>query len=468
MSNQPKPLCGLPRFRGSVSSWHGSLDIWQHDNGEIMSGPRVLLLSDVRGWAFDQQLHDLIRYLGERADFTIDYVAEWFVNGESVGELPHWEDGSFEITDLARPGEAVRVSVLLQKTKRLQQFGIYGDVRLTAVPRASVQGLFIDPRLTADDPGAGVVSLLPEPQLRLSCNVFNPGPAAHAVLAFTIEAADSSGTEKSKQFRHAFTLVHADSSRDVIAAAQTIVCSFPWPDPVLWAYDTPFLYRIRAELLLDGRQVDVAPWISFGFREFRTHGADFLLNGVPTHLRGHQIDLAWGPQMPKVEELRAAGMNSFEFHGPVSSKWYKDRPCFPPDFDRILTYADANGLIAATSLPGATVLRDTLFDSNVGERYQRRIASFVRRYGNHPSVCLWHTHFNWAGYRWYHPPDKTDGSYKPDNPTFRDKERLALQAEGLIHTVDQRPVLSKRLLMAKASAWLTVFVFSSGRNCAEN
>ena len=366
-------------------------------------------------------------------------LAEWFVNGKSVGELPHWEGGSFEITDLLQPGKSVRISVLLQKTGRIRQFGIYGDVRLAALPRASVQGLLIDPRLTADTSTADGVALLPEPRLEILCKILNRGPSSRATLAFTIDPVDGSAG-KPKQFRHAFALRSAGPGRDIRAVEQSIACSFAWPLPVLWTYDRPFLYRVRAELLLDDQRVDVAAPITFGFREFRTHGADFLLNGVPTHLRGHQINLAWGPQMPKVEELREAGMNCFEFAGPVSAQWYKDRPCFPPDFEAILDYADQHGLIAAVSLPGAKVLRETLLDSDVGARYQRRIESFVRRYGNHPSVCLWYMHFNWAGYRWYHPPDKSDGSYKPDDSRFREKERFALRTEELIRGVDRRPI----------------------------
>jgi len=42
-----------------------------------MSKPRVLLLADVRGWAFDQQLNDLTIYLSDAFDFTISYVCEW-------------------------------------------------------------------------------------------------------------------------------------------------------------------------------------------------------------------------------------------------------------------------------------------------------------------------------------------------------------------------------------------------------
>lgn len=42
-----------------------------------MSKPRVLLLSDVKGWAFDQNLKDMSEYCSETLDCTILQVGEW-------------------------------------------------------------------------------------------------------------------------------------------------------------------------------------------------------------------------------------------------------------------------------------------------------------------------------------------------------------------------------------------------------
>ncbi len=39
--------------------------------------PRALLISDVRGWAFDQNMRDLEKHLSHRFDFSHFYVAEW-------------------------------------------------------------------------------------------------------------------------------------------------------------------------------------------------------------------------------------------------------------------------------------------------------------------------------------------------------------------------------------------------------
>lgn len=46
----------------------------------------MLLLSDVHGWAFDQQLHDLVTYLDDTFDFTISYVCDWTVGPGVLNE----------------------------------------------------------------------------------------------------------------------------------------------------------------------------------------------------------------------------------------------------------------------------------------------------------------------------------------------------------------------------------------------
>ena len=50
--------------------------------------PRVILVSDVRGWAFDQNMHDLAEYLEDDFEFSHFYVCDWF----EKGERPRWDE----------------------------------------------------------------------------------------------------------------------------------------------------------------------------------------------------------------------------------------------------------------------------------------------------------------------------------------------------------------------------------------
>ncbi|MBT7164292.1 MAG: hypothetical protein HN904_16040, partial [Victivallales bacterium] len=193
-------------------------------------------------------------------------------------------------------------------------------------------------------------------------------------------------------------------------------------------------------LTIAGKLIHEAPTVRFGFREFAVRGSDFLLNGVPTHLRGHQIDLGWSNQIARLKELKAAGMNCFEFSGPKSHSWYGAHVYRLEQFEEALDYADENGLIAIPILPGAKQLKDRIFEPDVAKLYRQRLDKHIRRYGNHPSICLWYMHFNLAGYRWYLTPTKIDGSHKPDNQPFQTKERYSVEAQRLAMQADSRPL----------------------------
>ena len=160
----------------------------------------------------------------------------------------------------------------------------------------------------------------------------------------------------------------------------------------------------------------------------------------PSVEKGHQIDLGWGDQMPRVRELKDAGMNCFELSGPVRHSWYTGTPYRHDAFEQMLDYADEHGLLAIPALPDATVLKERIFEPEVAKLYQRRVEKHVRRYGNHPSIGLWFMHFNLAGYHWYIAPSKIDGSHKPSDATFRARERHALEAERLERAIDPRPI----------------------------
>ena len=219
-----------------------------------------------------------------------------------------------------------------------------------------------------------------------------------------------------------------------------MACVFAWPDAHLWTYDDPFLYQLSVRLTVAGKLVHAAPAVRFGFREFAVRGSEFLLNGTPTHLRGHQIDLGWADQMERLKELKAAGMNSFEFSGPKSHTWYGPHPYRLAAFEAALDYADEHGLIAIPILPDAIQLKERIFEPEVARLYRQRLDKYLRRIGNHASICLWFMHFNLAGYHWYIAPTKIDGSYKPDNQAFLTKERYAVEAQRLAQEADSRPL----------------------------
>ena len=358
----------------------------------------------------------------------IDGTADLILNGRELGRLLHWESGAYDVSDYVLPGRGNTLTLSLHKRGGSNVAGFYDHVAVNAVPDATVRDIVVRAEVR-------------ERKVHFSCDVWSRTPHGDATLEFTVSEHDAPDRIV-RRFTHQFQLEppRQQHEADIYERTQRVDATFPWPDAKPWTIDQPVLYRVRARLSVRGEDVDESPWSRFGFRDFAVQGADFLLNGVPIHLRGQQIDLGWSDQMSKVEEMKDAGMNAFEFSGPIRHNWYTGVRYRLQSFDAILDHADTHGLIALPILPDAKALQDRLFEPDVAKRYQRRIDKHVRRFGNHPSVCMWYMHFNLAGYRWYHPPTKIDGSYKPDNAAFLAKERYALEAQRLAQERDWRPL----------------------------
>lgn len=344
----------------------------------------------------------------------VDGLAQVFCNGTPLGLLTSWEAAGYDLDRALRFGQENTVTIALYVRGGSKIAGVYGDVTLAVTPGPLVEDVAIRPHLTAG-------------KLELSIDLWVPGKPENASLEFEVRAKSDPGTVVKR-----FTWTGR--------AAGRIDASFEWPDARLWCIDDPFLYDLTATLKVDGEVRDQAGPFRFGFREFEQRGGDFYLNGQPVHLRGHQLDFAWGNQLDHVKELRAAGLNALELSGPITSDWYRGIPYRRAEFEEVLAYCDEHGLIAAPNLPDPMVLRDRVFDPAVAKRYQHRVDSHVRAWGNHASIGLWYMDFNLAGYLWYCAPSKLDGSYQPDSPAFRDKERYAMEAERLAQQVDPRPI----------------------------
>ena len=357
----------------------------------------------------------------------VDGLATICVNGQRVGRLLCWEYEDYGIADLVKYGEWNVVTIALRSPGDGKASGIHGSVSVRAMAKAFVRDIVVRPRVV-------------QKAVEFSCDLWRQGEPADCRLAFEV-APVSTPDQTAKRFEQACRLTAVESpARDLTSTARRIECTFAWPEARPWTYDDPHLYVVRAKLYVGGQLIDESRAYRFGFREFAMKGSDFFLNGVPTHLRGHQINLAWANQLEWMHDFKAAGMNCVEVSGPIRHSWRGGMPYKRQLFEEILSFADENGIIAIPLLPAARVLKDRVFDPGVARLYRRRAEKHIRLYGNHPSVCMWFMNFNLAGYRWYHPPTKIDGSYKPDDAQWQHKERYSLEAQRIVQTIDPRPV----------------------------
>lgn len=355
-----------------------------------------------------------------------DGLAQVLVNGSSVGLLGSWEDEDFLVNDLLRWGQENVVTIILHSPRPGTACGVYGSVLLRATPTPFIRDVAVRPKVG-------------EQGISFSCDVWS-GTAVAGRVELDIESAHDPGTVV-KRFSGPCRLAAATGEgRGLYGLTQRLELSFEWPEARPWTYDAPELYTVRARVVVDGAQVDETPAQRFGYRELTIRGGDFLLNGVPTHLRGHQLNLAWSNQLQWIRDMKEAGMNCVEIAGPGRHTWDSAVPTNPGLFEQILDFADENGILTVPALPGAKELRERLLEPEVGALYRRRVDKHIRRYGNHASAAMWFMHFNLAGYRWYLAPMKVDGSYKPGDPQWRSKERYALEAQRIAQLVDPRPI----------------------------
>ena len=89
--------------------------------------------------------------------------------------------------------------------------------------------------------------------------------------------------------------VPCEESAEIATAATTmslpaatlseIVLELPMPDALLWSPETPYLYNLRASLIVDGDVIDDV-CENFGMRTFETRDGDYYLNGKRIFLKG--------------------------------------------------------------------------------------------------------------------------------------------------------------------------------------
>lgn len=203
-----------------------------------------------------------------------------------------------------------------------------------------------------------------------------------------------------------------------------------WDKPELWDFENPYLYNCKLRLVDEsGKELDSHPEVRFGFREFLISGADYVLNGNKVHLRNSDIWVRSSSDYEEcldiVRQFKALGYNSIRAE-------FNDKDFYLPN---ILRACDEEGLLMLMNVFGVS-RGEYVSWSNPDTRAQleRRMASRIISYRNHPSIVMWYMSINFLGYGWdYHPLKMADG-YLPD---FRkDQHRAALDGAGVLCKYD--------------------------------
>lgn len=183
--------------------------------------------------------------------------------------------------------------------------------------------------------------------------------------------------------------------------SQTVLLSDAWADPRLWWPDTPYLYRLRTTVVINGAPADVRE-SPFGFREWRREGTQFTLNGVVWHLWG---DLIGDERSPKewLASYRLANQRTMRLgtagQGGHETRWHGLEP------QDALDFFDRDGVVVRrnTTLDGETIGYQ-FSESDPETRRQQggselklalmknwrdQCVAQVKGERNHPSIQIW-------------------------------------------------------------------------------
>lgn len=210
-----------------------------------------------------------------RVDFDGVYMnSTTYINGHKLGDNKYgYSPFSFDITKYVKAGEpntiAVRVDNKLPSSRWYSGSGIYRDVKLTVT----------DPVHIAKD---GVVVTTPD----LAQNAQD----GRTVIATTVD--NDTSSEANVQLRQTITgsgYSKAATSVPVSVkpgSGSTVRMELGVDSPKLWTPDSPNLYQLKTEILVNGKPVDQVS-TDIGYRWFTVSNTKGLfLNGKPIKIKG--------------------------------------------------------------------------------------------------------------------------------------------------------------------------------------
>jgi len=157
--------------------------------------------------------------------------------------------------------------------------------------------------------------------------------------------------------------------------------------PHLWSVDDPYIYKVRTQLIADGKVVDEVETTT-GFRDFKfdpqtgfwLNGKNFKLNGVCEHHDFGCLGAALNEDAlhRKLSKLKAMGVNSI-------------RSSHNPPAPELLNMCDTIGLIVMDESFDMWRRKKTQNDYArfFDEWHERDLADLILRDRNHPSILMW-------------------------------------------------------------------------------
>ncbi len=421
-------------------AWPGITDYMQKDSQRVFAHPDWVdrSLSKLTAAWYQRTITVPASWSNRRIALSVEYLNSYaavFIDGNPAGEI-QFPGGEVDLTRACQPGGTYRLSLLTVAMPLKGVMLSYTDSASAREVKGSVarRGLCGDVHLIGTPTGPRITDVRINPsvrkqQLELSVAVDGLSTQGPCTLRARVN-------QEGRDVRE-FTSAAFESSQ---LKGGRLVFTEAWMPQKLWDTHTP-QNKCTLELsLLDaqGRVLDTAWPIRFGFRELWIEGRDFYLNGTRLHLSAVPFDNAqvsaatatYAAARESMERLRSFGINFVYTHN------YGCEPGTHLGFTEILRAADDVGMLVSFSQPHFSHYDWQALDAERTNGYARHAAFYVRTAQNHPSVAMYSMSHNATGYSDDMNPDMMDGvQHGRDNWALRNAER-ALKAEAIVNQLD--------------------------------
>ena len=308
-----------------------------------------------------------------------------YVNGKNAGShLGNFIPREADISAYIKPGKNVLVLQVFADFG--QQYGCKRPDRICRGAQFSINfikgGLWQSVSLELrSNPAVNRLLITPlynDKKIRVDYELYNPGAPFRCIPGLSVSSA-----LRKDQNDHAIAMDYPEI--EVKTGQNTGTLYLPLPKVKSWSPESPYLY-FATLYLRQGNQIVSAEARRFGFREFKTEGGKFLLNGQRIYLFGENLHAVYadGTGLTRTQER-----DRFLQH----LKQYKEngysiiRTAHQPTSSLLYEVADELGFMIYDEWAWSfiTNVDRKLFPVNV----EREMHEWVLRDYNHPSVVMW-------------------------------------------------------------------------------